>query len=290
MVYALPAAKRWRGMVKPRTYLSIDIDYFNGDKDSLYYVLQRITSEAAHREIPVKAVTNHQQLLRYANALDCGDDAPLRLINVDHHPDVVVAPTALNCGSWLNYVRWRQRGTLTWVRDDDERRAPTYTDWGGFKVECHRPAALCPGLLMDDTVVGIGFCRSPSYTEKDISRAFMQYMRGAGIPVTEGVYNEDTAFVEREPPGSDRYYVYVAEAQGLDGLELYLGVSINPFAFVKRFNKGFGPARTKGKHWSLRVRKFVGDEKSARRLYRRVAALSHEDKLRWCDNPRIITS
>ena len=118
----------------PRTYISIDIDFWGprwGVKETREDLRDTLKT-ALGRRIPVIAVMNHQQLLREVN----GSQAS-RLINVDEHSDLAPADCdELNCGTWVSYVRWRRGGEYLWIRNTRELSGScNYGSWENWKAD-----------------------------------------------------------------------------------------------------------------------------------------------------------
>jgi len=107
-----------------RTYLSIDLDYWNG--------LQRRSIDTCFGHVfqlglPIWVAPFHHQLLPHIN--QCDYDT---LINVDFHSDIAEqgwgqSPTE---GTWANFVKWRRHGTFIW-------RHSRWGRWGGETRYCH---------------------------------------------------------------------------------------------------------------------------------------------------------
>jgi hypothetical protein len=101
-------------------YLSIDIDFWNkiGTAD-LMFVLQ----EVKESKKLVQVCDNHKHLLKSVGSSGCDE-----IVNVDTHSDIMTADDVVacearghkvNCGNWLNHVKWQQRGTIKWVSPKD---------------------------------------------------------------------------------------------------------------------------------------------------------------------------
>lgn len=108
-------------------FLSLDIDFFNlsnhkplgqkpkifESKAALLATLERITDLAKKTNIPLHAVTNHQQMLGAVN-----NSQAERLVNIDFHSDLCCVDSNLheiNCGTWINYITWRSEGKYLWI-------------------------------------------------------------------------------------------------------------------------------------------------------------------------------
>ncbi len=112
-----------------KTYLSIDIDYWNGL--SIQSIL-RFFENLLALSCPLLLVNDHHSLLHDMNQSDCDT-----LINVDYHSDVSDQPDTLNCGTWGNFVNWQHRGTFVWRYPSKE--CVRYGGWGGYCHEKHNP-------------------------------------------------------------------------------------------------------------------------------------------------------
>jgi hypothetical protein len=205
-----------------RTYLSIDIDYWNSDRGSIlgyrsteetrvYRWLTKVFNLARYKGIPIKAVMNHQQLLDHVD----GSKAQ-HLLNIDTHSDLADATTdVFNCGTWVSFVRWRQQGIYTWMHalgiEDGECNAeapifeegtkPSFTDWGEInrRKVSHAKLPGAPAILKG--VTEIGFVLSPAYADDHLQPIFYQLVAEHNLPYTKGRYDEDSFEIRsRRPP------------------------------------------------------------------------------------------
>ena len=95
---------------KPYIYLSIDMDYWDDHKQAEIDI-NNVVTIAKRKNIPVNAVMNHQQLLKFAN-----NSKSRILVNFDKHSDLTDTDIdELSCGSWVSYVKWASEGTYVWV-------------------------------------------------------------------------------------------------------------------------------------------------------------------------------
>ena len=138
-------------MKNSRTYLSIDLDYWNdifrehnNPEEHLRSFLQKVISHVHARNVPLCIVDSHESLLRHANL--CGRNGCDRLTNLDHHSDIYDRfweklprnqKNLFNCGTWINYVNFRKTGTFTWMAPYEYEDA---SDRSGF----------CHGVEIDD--------------------------------------------------------------------------------------------------------------------------------------------
>jgi hypothetical protein len=201
-----------------KTLLSIDIDYWNYFSDyrqaaALKRYLNKVTQAARQQCAPIHAIMNHQQILPIANA-----SKARRIVNVDTHSDVCEGSVdRLECGSWVNYVEWRNEGEYVWIhrccRDVGDcsihgvifggsrrprkklsqlRHYPRYfkqeyddVDWKSVKRR--RKGAPDPYKLdLSEVVV----CLSPSYSDSNLMPIFNEWVKANNIPYRRGRMNE----------------------------------------------------------------------------------------------------
>lgn len=94
-------------------YLSIDLDFWEGDNldEYLEWVNTIICDNYRHK--PMLLCWNHQQMLSAVN-----HSKSRVLVNFDAHSDLYHNKIgALNCATWISYVKWRKQGVYYWVRD-----------------------------------------------------------------------------------------------------------------------------------------------------------------------------
>jgi len=91
-----------------KTYLSIDLDYWNG--------LRKRSIDAFFKHVfrlglPIWVAPFHDQLLPHINQHDCNC-----LVNVDYHSDISDYEPRLRLteGTWANFVKWKRKGTFIW--------------------------------------------------------------------------------------------------------------------------------------------------------------------------------
>lgn len=94
-----------------KIYLSLDLDFFNYQKDDKLknYFLSKL---GKLKKGITYVVPSHHHLLPHINKSKCD-----HLINVDWHSDISdgLTDTDLCCGSWVNFVRWRKTSNFTWL-------------------------------------------------------------------------------------------------------------------------------------------------------------------------------
>lgn len=117
-----------------KIYLSIDLDYWM-ELDSFHIGMSNFLNKALNLGVPFKTVESHEQLLSHVN----GSGANI-LYNVDHHSDIIdnnlskdneiereifsssdkffrvkKQPAKLVEGNWVNFVKFRKKGTFLWL-------------------------------------------------------------------------------------------------------------------------------------------------------------------------------
>ena len=180
-----------------KTYLSVDLDFFNPWDHYLEEVetmLVLIIRQARKRNIPLLAVMNHQQLLPVVNA-----SRARRLVNVDEHSDVTEGDISeLDCGSWVSYVRWRAQGHYHWVRNccstsrgncNGELSWGEDTEWRKVtSVNRADHAHVGPDYVTSPRhrCVGVGLCMSPSFSTAGLQDLFRRIVAEEGVPYKKG--------------------------------------------------------------------------------------------------------
>jgi hypothetical protein len=193
-----------------RTYVSIDIDFFNGmSPDVVESTLDNFFASAVRKRIPIVAVMNHQQLTRFVDKSRANV-----LINVDQHADVVsvTEATEYNCGTWISYVRWRHRGHYHWIHrhsvDAGEcswdrpvfmggRTRGRNTDWKRVSRRHVQSFPQTRGLLKD--CVAIGFVLSPFYVKEELEPVFRTLVNRYDMRYIKGVRGEEDFAAKRRP-------------------------------------------------------------------------------------------
>jgi hypothetical protein len=105
------------------TYLSVDLDYWGFNKNQRR-ACTRFFNKLLSLDVPILVVNEHHHMLDDVNSSKCS-----RIEHIDFHADLSDRPRKvqkithkpfsggklyLNCGTWLNYVKWRKRGDLIW--------------------------------------------------------------------------------------------------------------------------------------------------------------------------------
>ncbi len=196
-----------------KTYLSIDMDYWNGrtpayTRRSLFSLLKRLKK----RRVPMMACMNHQQMLNHVN-----DSSARRLINLDTHSDLSQSVvTMLNCGTWVSYVKWRQQGEFIWCHRRTIREGDC-SSWGNGKriflnngninntvsdwKKVKRTKMLLPNYRYLTThTVAAGLVLSPDFIEDELEYIFYEAIAKFNIDYFKGRRNEDH-FRNATPPG-----------------------------------------------------------------------------------------
>ena len=99
------------------TYLSIDLDFWEEDRD--YKHLRRFLKKVKETCTDIKIVDSHESMTRHINRAGklygC-----CRVINVDYHADIGDAADGaadgFNCGSWAHFINFRKEGEFIWLR------------------------------------------------------------------------------------------------------------------------------------------------------------------------------
>lgn len=192
-----------------KTFLSVDMDFFNLDTDMGR--ARRFLDGVLGLGVPTRAVMNHQQMLPMVN----GSGANY-LLNVDAHSDLTSFRTRdLNCGSWVTFVKWADIGTYHWwgrhdIGDCTGGRFPIFTPsgvsrrvearrewaWGELKVDYEDRLPR----LGDYGIVGACVCMSPSYSTFEAKAVFKKWVRDNRVPYRRGVLDENMKWAFRTPP------------------------------------------------------------------------------------------
>lgn len=94
------------------TYLSVDLDFFVALGKTRG--LELFADIMFQRSLGGIIVPAHHKILKDVNESGCTN-----LINIDYHSDFgdqePGMPIPLNCGTWVNKVKWRNKGTYTWI-------------------------------------------------------------------------------------------------------------------------------------------------------------------------------
>lgn len=191
-----------------KTLLSVDIDFWNyvpNSEKSLKRYLNGLASLAQKEKIPIIAITNHQQILKIANKSNAR-----RIVNIDTHSDLSEQDVdELNCGTWVNYVKWRGRGEYVWIHKNhpsggectvrheifphkgaarkilSRKHLEINIDWKSIKHRC-KAAPRPEKFDLSEIVV----CMSPDYSDKELIKIFYEWKRQHGIRYLKGRMNE----------------------------------------------------------------------------------------------------
>ena len=122
------------------TYLSIDIDFWKKQRDLVH--MKKFLEIAKGASPNILIVDSHEQLKSHVNKSGCNT-----LINVDYHSDIydIAHPhydhthdpyeRKYNCGTWVNFVNCRNKGSFTWIHPHIHDRGIQY---GYCHVESRR--------------------------------------------------------------------------------------------------------------------------------------------------------
>jgi hypothetical protein len=189
-----------------KTYLSIDIDYWNlGTSRDLDRELNSLLRLA--NNIPIIAVMNHQQLLPIINTSGAN-----HLVNIDEHSDLTACDVnELECGTWVSYVTWRRTGTYLWIRSQkgtaygscngEDNSWNKGNDWKKAESKYINPDNLRLVKYLSNCV-GIGICMSPNYANYDLMDIFRKVIKQYNIPYKKGVMRENNKRKIRPPVSS----------------------------------------------------------------------------------------
>lgn len=122
-----------------RSYLSIDLDYWQKEKND---VACRVFFEKVFRlKLPILVVDSHERLLWHVNK----SRADI-LYNVDYHSDFVGYKNKAEeekdrkrkpkDGTWINYVKWRRNGEVHWMY-------PEAKCYGSCQMSAQRGSGAC---------------------------------------------------------------------------------------------------------------------------------------------------
>jgi len=197
-----------------RTYVSIDLDFFNGmSPDVVESTLDNFFASALRRRVPMVAVMNHQQLTRFVD-----ESCAKKLINIDMHADIVDSDVQeFNCGTWISFVRWRHRGHYHWVHrhsvgdgecswadpifmglHNQPRTRGHITDWK--RVSRRKVVGFPYSRTLLSNCVSVGFVLSPYYVDAELEPVFRTLVKRYQMRYIRGIRNEDFHSVSRTPP------------------------------------------------------------------------------------------
>lgn len=208
-----------------KIFLSIDVDYFEGDEEVNLEDVADIVLTRVHN---VSFVTNHQQMLNFVNRTDC-----TALINIDAHSDLVeiyknqYEMPLLSCGSWASFVKQKRGMDFWWIYPP---RANSCSWSGEIAGDCssgifprnrskfsrgrvgYRSCRATQGFSLSwlkricKEVVHVSFCRSPGYAMPYVQQEFLSIARKRGFKVMRGDLDEDNMCTRRLPE-SDRAWL-----------------------------------------------------------------------------------
>lgn len=190
-------------MPKVKTYLSVDVDFFNGRSDEiLEEYLKNLLKYSKDNDVPLVAVTNHQQLLGFVNKSEAR-----KLVNIDEHSDLTDnSYHVLECGTWVSFVKWRKEGVYRWIYSGSY---PSRGDCNGDYTIFHSERIIDRGASdwkelgvktmegkiptfsnINGDVVDIGVCLSPSYACNPLHDVFYDWVEDNDILLIEGPKSE----------------------------------------------------------------------------------------------------
>lgn len=206
-----------------KVYLSIDLDFFNNQNSrSAYYQLDHLVNQLITKcNVKPIAVMNHQQLLKHVNQCSART-----LINLDEHSDLGgPMTTKLNCGTWVDYVRWRTEGTYIWIRnrhsfygdcsaDDINWSKPVHPSWESLKTRYKYGLSTQFINKLVDNVIAAGLVLSPMYSHSNLEKPFREIVKKYRLRYLKGTRSEDFAYdilpyeMDRKYAGSNLYLKY----------------------------------------------------------------------------------
>lgn len=168
------------------TYLSIDLDYWNNVTPTMIRFLKQVMK----LEVPVLLCKSHEQMLRNVNS-----SGAKVLVNVDYHADLCEddpnnKPPKIECGTWVNAVKWRKSGCFVWVCPNkskcyasgegrcDSSRDPE-TDPFKNKNNGWKKTKVRTGLknVNLSRVKAVGIAVSPDYLEWNVTSTLERYKK-----------------------------------------------------------------------------------------------------------------
>ena len=151
------------------TVLSIDLDYWQEWGQEPREFLSRVLA----LPVPIKLAKDHHQLLPFFNRYPAD-----QLRNIDFHSDVTDYGTdSLNCGNWVNFVRWNTSSRYVWHPPSYEEcfegadgrcdSGDPETDPFKYPETCGWSATVVDQIdvlkLYLEDVIAVGICVSPDY-------------------------------------------------------------------------------------------------------------------------------
>jgi hypothetical protein len=169
-----------------RTYLSIDLDYWN-DIDPLPDYVLRYLKHIFHLPVPKVIVIHHDQLLQHVNQFKFN-----HLINIDYHSDLCLGLShqdEINEGNWLNFVNGASKSHYEWRHPtqfiqyglcigEDGDQTDFYNSDKKFNQPWKKPTRKIGirGISMKD-VIAVGISISPAWITKSMLHDFIYSMR-----------------------------------------------------------------------------------------------------------------
>lgn len=173
-----------------KTFLSVDLDYWNEVDNGISRMVKYLKSIHASN-IPVVLVKDHDEMLPFVDQSEANF-----LINLDYHSDLadlcikdekpVLENREFNCGTWINWVKCRNKGRFLWIHPHKDCYIRSHCKWDsrgggrcdvdknpfttefdtGWKEAKHRtgPPPKVSGI---SGLVMIGLCISPDYISFD---------------------------------------------------------------------------------------------------------------------------
>jgi hypothetical protein len=152
-----------------KTYLSIDLDFWNGLG---WRSIEGFFKHVFDLRLPIFVAPFHDQLLPHINQHPCNT-----LINVDYHSDIADDDGSLICeeGTWANFVEWKHDGTFIWRYSDSICPTPNegycHDRINPFKHPCVSGWGRCRkrqgwSAIPWHTIKAIGVCLSIYWIEK----------------------------------------------------------------------------------------------------------------------------
>ena len=197
-------------------FLSVDIDFWAGRINEALLAeryLDKVAAQCRTFNIPLNAVTNHQQMLPLVDASNA-----TTLVNIDTHSDLAGDDVdELNTGTWVSYVKWRRNGHYHWIQGRDiawgecNGSSPIFspngkhnyslTDWGSLQ-RTYTLSLPHPGRWIVGTTtrcVGVGVCLSPAWCSEDLSKVFHAWRKRWKVSYRRGRIEEERMGTKRVP-------------------------------------------------------------------------------------------
>ena len=148
---------------------------------------------------------HHHRLLPHINKSKA--DA---VYNIDFHSDLSdrVPRHCVNEGTWANFVKFRSKGKFIWFYpfrecylvtgrcDSEENPFENPTELTGWKDADHRLHKPSLDWLKNKKIVGIGFCISPDYIDRELAMPIIKFLYEKGylskgkVSHIKGVYTK----------------------------------------------------------------------------------------------------